>query len=130
MSTIDGHRTDRPRDAHPMKQQAGAGLNTMASRVDDYPAPKARIQPHVEETPGPGQPTAVVHRDAGRSAVDHRGYARQVDGLWRRGRPSRRAGSQEKTSARDDIGLSRPRAGRATSTAGAGLLIREACRPR
>ncbi|CEJ14510.1 hypothetical protein BN1110_04842 [bacterium YEK0313] len=65
MSTINDHLVDWLRDAHAMEQQAETMLNTMASRVDDYPDLKARILSHVEET--------RAQADRLRSCIEKRG---------------------------------------------------------
>lgn len=40
------------RDAHAMEQQAERMLKAQASRIENYPAMKARIEQHLEETMG------------------------------------------------------------------------------
>lgn len=40
------------RDAHAMEQQAERMLKAQASRIDNYPQMKARIEQHLEETRG------------------------------------------------------------------------------
>jgi ferritin-like metal-binding protein YciE len=44
------HLTDWLRDAHAMEQQAEAMLEAQASRLEHYPALRARIVEHIEET--------------------------------------------------------------------------------
>jgi len=46
------HLLDWLRDAHAMEQQAGQMLKAQASRIDNYPKMKARIEQHLEETLG------------------------------------------------------------------------------
>ena len=46
------HLLDWLRDAHAMEQQAEQMLKSQASRIDNYPKVKARIEQHLEETLG------------------------------------------------------------------------------
>ena len=44
------HYHDWLRDAHAMEKQAESMLESMASRIDNYPDLRARIEQHVNET--------------------------------------------------------------------------------
>ena len=44
------HYHDWLRDAHAMEKQAGSMLESMASRIDNYPDVRARIEQHITET--------------------------------------------------------------------------------
>ncbi|MFW0765956.1 ferritin-like domain-containing protein [Trabulsiella odontotermitis] len=44
------HYHDWLRDAHAMEKQAESMLNSMASRIDNYPDLRARIEQHINET--------------------------------------------------------------------------------
>ncbi|MGO1718577.1 MAG: ferritin-like domain-containing protein [Luteimonas sp.] len=52
MSDPREHLLDWLRDAHAMEQQAEQMLKSQASRIDNYPKMKARIEQHLEETLG------------------------------------------------------------------------------
>lgn len=49
-STANEHLNDWLRDAHAMEQQAETMLESMASRLEHYPALRTRIVEHIEET--------------------------------------------------------------------------------
>ncbi|HAN7072703.1 TPA: ferritin-like domain-containing protein, partial [Escherichia coli] len=44
------HYHDWLRDAHAMEKQAESMLESMASRIDNYPELRARIEQHLSET--------------------------------------------------------------------------------
>ena len=44
------HYHDWLRDAHAMEKQAESMLESMVSRIDNYPDVRARIEQHVSET--------------------------------------------------------------------------------
>ncbi|VEA60916.1 YciE [Salmonella enterica subsp. salamae] len=44
------HYHDWLRDAHAMEKQAESMLESMASRIENYPDIKARIEQHISET--------------------------------------------------------------------------------
>ncbi len=44
------HYHDWLRDAHAMEKQAESMLESMASRIDNYPELRARIEQHLNET--------------------------------------------------------------------------------
>ena len=44
------HYHDWLRDAHAMEKQAESMLESMASRIDNYPDVRARIEQHISET--------------------------------------------------------------------------------
>lgn len=52
MSDPREHLVDWLRDAHAMEQQAEQMLKTQASRIENYPKMKARVEQHLEETRG------------------------------------------------------------------------------
>ena len=52
MTDASEHLLDWLRDAHAMEQQAEQMLKSQASRIDNYPKMKARIEQHLEETRG------------------------------------------------------------------------------
>jgi ferritin-like metal-binding protein YciE len=47
---LESHYLDWLRDAHAMEQQAETMLTTMASRIENYPDLKRRIEQHIDET--------------------------------------------------------------------------------
>ncbi len=49
-SRADKHLMDWLRDAHAMEEQAETMLNSMLSRVENYPELHQRIQQHIKET--------------------------------------------------------------------------------
>lgn len=49
-TTAKEHLIDWLRDAHAMEQQAETMLEAQAARLDHYPALRARIREHIEET--------------------------------------------------------------------------------
>src|SRR5690606_18094442 len=51
-SRVPQHLVDGLRDAHAMEQQAEQMLKTQASRIENYPKMKARVEQHLEETRG------------------------------------------------------------------------------
>lgn len=52
MSNPQEHLLDWLRDAHAMEQQAEQMLKAQASRIENYPKMKARVEQHLEETRG------------------------------------------------------------------------------
>ena len=52
MTDAREHLLDWLRDAHAMEQQAEQMLKAQAARIENYPALKARIEAHLEETLG------------------------------------------------------------------------------
>jgi ferritin-like metal-binding protein YciE len=50
MATPSDHLMDWLRDAHAAEQQAEAMLSGMSSRIEHYPALKARLEQHLKET--------------------------------------------------------------------------------
>lgn len=52
MTDARDHLLDWLRDAHAMEQQAEQMLKGQAARIEHYPALKARIEQHIEETRG------------------------------------------------------------------------------
>lgn len=52
MTSIEENVMDWLRDAHAMEQQAEQMLRAQAARIENYPALKARIEEHVQETIG------------------------------------------------------------------------------
>ena len=52
MSDAREHLLDWLRDAHAMEQQAEQMLKAQASRIENYPKMKARVEQHLEETRG------------------------------------------------------------------------------
>ena len=52
MSSPQEHLLDWLRDAHAMEQQAEQMLKAQASRIENYPKMKARVEQHLEETRG------------------------------------------------------------------------------
>lgn len=52
MTDAREHLLNWLRDAHAMEQQAEQMLKSQASRIDNYPKVKARIEQHLEETRG------------------------------------------------------------------------------
>ena len=52
MTETREHLLNWLRDAHAMEQQAEQMLKSQASRIDNYPKVKARIEQHLEETRG------------------------------------------------------------------------------
>ena len=52
MSNPQEHVLDWLRDAHAMEQQAEQMLKAQASRIENYPKMKARVEQHLEETRG------------------------------------------------------------------------------
>jgi ferritin-like metal-binding protein YciE len=51
-TTANEHLNDWLRDAHAMEEQAEKMLNAQADRLEHYPALRARIVQHIEETKG------------------------------------------------------------------------------
>jgi len=49
-TTVDDNLNDWLRDAHAMEQQADKMLNAQADRLEHYPALRARIVQHIDET--------------------------------------------------------------------------------
>jgi len=49
-TTVDDNLNDWLRDAHAMEQQADKMLNAQAERLEHYPALRARIVQHIDET--------------------------------------------------------------------------------
>lgn len=50
MTTANDNLMDWLRDAHAMEQQAEKMLNTTASRIENYPEMRTRLEKHIEET--------------------------------------------------------------------------------
>ena len=61
------HYHDWLRDAHAMEKQAESMLESMASRIDNYPELRARIEQHLSETKN--QETILDRNDISRSVI-------------------------------------------------------------
>jgi len=71
MASAEDNLNDWLRDAHAMEQQAETMLGTTASRLENYPTLKARLESHREETREQARlvKSCIDRRGAGTSAV-------------------------------------------------------------
>ena len=71
MASAEDNLLDWLRDAHAMEQQAETMLQKTASRLDNYPTLKARLQSHIEETREQARlvKSCIDRRGAGTSAL-------------------------------------------------------------